>query len=66
MNYNEIDNWPNSWKYCSKDIELGKKLIKLMKPFIEELSNTYSSRTAKMHRDNLWLLGGYVIEHMNK
>jgi hypothetical protein len=66
MNYNEIDKWPNSWKYCSKDIESGKKLIKLMKPFIEELSNTYSSRTAKMHRDNLWLLGGYVIKHMNK
>ena len=66
MNHNEIDKWPDSWKYCSKDIESGNELIKLMKPFLEELSNSYSSRTAKMHRDNLWLLGGFVIEHKNR
>ena len=66
MKMNEIDNWPTSWKITSKDTEYGKKLIKLMKPFIVELSNTYSSKTVKMHVDNLWLLGSYTVERINR
>jgi hypothetical protein len=66
MNINEIDNWPASWEITSKDIKYGKKLIRLMKPFIVELSNNYSSRTLKKHVDDLWLLGGYTIERINR
>ena len=66
MNSKEIDNWPNTWKICSKDIVYGKKLIKLMKPFIDEISKKYSSRTVKKHTDNLWLLGGYTINLINR
>ena len=44
----------------------GRKLIQLMKPFIEELfKSKYSYRTIKNHIDNLWVLGGYIIEEIN-
>jgi hypothetical protein len=66
MNIKEIDNWPTSWKITSKDNQYGKKLKTLMKPFIVELSDTYSPRTVKMHTGNLWLLGGYTIERINR
>lgn len=40
--------------------------MKLMKPFVKELLNSsYSSKTIKEHIDNLWLLGGYIIKHIN-
>ena len=62
----KIDNWPNSWKICNQDIAYGNKLVKLMKPFIIELLETYTSRTVKKHIDNLWLLGGFTIDRINR
>jgi len=66
MNPKEIDSWPSTWKICHEDIEYGKKIIKLMKPFIEALSDTFSPRTVKRYADNLWLLGGFAIELINR
>jgi len=66
MNFKEIDNWPNSWKITSHDTAYGNKLIKLMKPLIVKLSDKYSARTVKKHADNLWLLGGYTIDRINR
>ena len=66
MNLEAINNWPDSWKMYDEDIEYGKEIILLMKPFIEELSKLYSSKTLKTHIDNLWVLGGYTIEHINE
>jgi hypothetical protein len=66
MKINELDNWPDSWKVCPEDVAYGKLLIKLMKPFLVELSAAYSSKTVKRHADNLWLLGGYTISLINK
>lgn len=66
MDINEINKWPKSWAGTDEDIEYGRKIIKLMKPFIKELLNSsYLSRTVKEHIDNLWLLGGHIIEHIN-
>jgi hypothetical protein len=65
MNFDEIDNWPNTWKIGDPDVEYGKLIIKLMKPFIKALSGTLSARTVKQHTDNLWVLGGYAIELIN-
>jgi hypothetical protein len=65
MNFDEIDNWPNTWKIGDPDVEYGRMIIKLMKPFIKALSGRLSSRTVKQHADNLWVLGGYAIELIN-
>jgi hypothetical protein len=35
-------------------------------PFIIELTETRSPRTVKIHKDNLWLLGGYTIDRINR
>jgi hypothetical protein len=66
MDLNDIDHWPSTWQMSSKDIAYGNKLIKLMKPFIIELAETLSPRTVKKHKDNLWLLGGYTINRINR
>jgi len=66
ININKISEWPNSWAGVKEDVEYGQELIKLMKPFIEELLNSsYSYKTIKNHIDNLWILGGFIIKHIN-
>ncbi len=66
INIDEINEWPDSWAGFKEDIECGQKLIPLMRTFIEELLKLeYSYRTIKNHIDNLWVLGGYVIEEIN-
>ena len=62
----DIDNWSNTWMVSNKDIAYGNKLIKLMKPFIHELSETLAPRTVKRHQENLWLLGDYTINRINR
>ena len=62
----DVDRWPDTWKVSSKDIVYGKKLLKLMKPFIVEMEQSLSPRTVKMHKDNLWLLGSYTIDRINR
>lgn len=62
MDFEEIDNWPNSWKIGDQDVEYGRNIIKIMKPFLLALLGSLSSRTVKRHADNLWVLGGYAIE----
>ena len=66
INISEINKWPRSWAGKDEDVEYGRRIMELMKPFITELLNSsYSSKTIKEHIDNLWLLGGYIIKHMN-
>ncbi len=66
INIDEINEWPDSWAGFKEDIEYGQKLIQLMSPFIEELlQSEYSYKIIKNHIDNLWALGGYIIEEIN-
>ena len=66
INIDEINEWPDSWAGFKEDIEYGQKIIQLMRPFIEELlQSEYSYKTIKNHIDNLWSLGGYIIEEIN-
>jgi gamma-glutamyl-gamma-aminobutyrate hydrolase PuuD len=66
MDFNEINKWPKSWAGTDKDIEYGRKIMQLMKLFIIELlDSSYSPKTVKEHIDNLWLLGGHIIKHIN-
>jgi hypothetical protein len=66
INIDEIKEWPDSWAGFKEDIEYGQKLMQLMRPFIEELlESEYSYKTINNHIDNLWALGGYIIEEIN-
>lgn len=66
INIDEINEWTDSWAFVKNDIEYGEELIKLMRPFIEELLNSlYSYKTIKNHIDNLWILGGFIVKHIN-
>jgi hypothetical protein len=62
----DIVDWPNSWKGEDNDLRYGAEIVKLFKPFIESLkSEDLSQKTINRHIDNLWLLGGHLIGHIN-
>jgi len=62
----EINKWPVSWAGTDDDVEYGRRIMELMKPFVRDLLNSsYSSKKIKEHIDNLWLLGGHIIKHIN-
>lgn len=49
-----------------EDVPYGRGLIKLFRPFIEEMIQSgLSQKTLKKHLDNLWLLGGEIIRDIN-
>jgi hypothetical protein len=58
----DLDNWPRSWSGEPCEIESGQRLIACFTPFLLRLLDLGLSRkTLRMHRDNLWLLGGELI-----
>ena len=58
----DLDNWPRSWSGGPCDIEPGQCLVGCFKPFLLHLLDLgLSPKTLRMHRDNLWLLGGGLI-----
>lgn len=58
----DLDNWPKSWSGGPCDIEPGQRLVACFTPFLLHLIDLGLSRkTLRMHRDNLWLLGGELI-----
>ena len=66
IDISEINRWPRSWAGTDEDVEYGRRIMELMKPFVRELLNSsYSSKTIKEHINNLWLLGGHIIKHVN-
>ena len=63
---NDIKDWPKSWACEKNDYLYGKKIIKLFIPFINLLKDDKLTRkTINTHIDNLWLLGGFLIKHIN-
>ena len=63
----DIDEWPESWKGVQEDIEYGKEILIEIKRFIKHLiSKNYKQKTIKRHIDNLWLLGGEIIDRINR
>lgn len=49
-----------------EDIPYGQELIRLFRPFIEEMIQSgLSQKTIKRHLDNLWLLGGEIIRDVS-
>lgn len=62
----DIAEWPKSWMIVDEDIEYGEKVMKVFIPFlIDIVKKGYLRRTVKNHIDNIWLLGGEVIDRIN-
>jgi hypothetical protein len=58
----DLHDWPRSWSVEPCDIEPGQRLVVCFTPFLLHLLDLGLSRkTLRMHRDNLWLLGGELI-----
>jgi hypothetical protein len=62
-----INNWADRWKGFQKDVKLGNRIIEdVFIPFIEHvIDKGLAKRTIKRHIDNLWLLGGEIINRIN-
>lgn len=50
-----------------KDLAPGRKLVECFLPFLMHLAmSSLSKRTIQNHVDNMWLLGGEIIRHLNE
>lgn len=63
----DLDSWPKSWSFEPRDIEPGQRIVTSFKPFLLHLLRLgRSPKTLRMHRDNLWALGGDIVEELHK
>ena len=61
----DYQEWPKRWMVTEEDLPYGRKLIELMRPFVEHLiASGLTVRTIRRHVDNLWLLGGEIIRRV--
>ena len=61
----DLDQWPASWAYEARDIPPGLRIVQCFKPFLREmLARSLSRKTLRLHRDNIWVLGGEVIRRV--
>lgn len=57
--------WPSRWQYEKCDEAPGQKIVACFTPFLQHLLGLNLSRkTLRLHRDNLWLLGGELIRDL--
>jgi hypothetical protein len=62
----DLDQWPSSWMGEPRDLRPGQQIVDCLKPFLLHLlTSGFSRTTLRKHRDNLWLLGGELIAHLN-
>src|ERR1700730_12832240 len=58
----DLDQWPRSWAYEARAIPHGLRIVACFKPFLcAMLARSLSRKTLRLHRDNVWVLGGEVI-----
>lgn len=58
----DIRDWPDRWKGESRDVPLGKEIVRAVRPFLEALvSSELADSTVRRHVDNIWLLGGEIV-----
>jgi hypothetical protein len=61
----DLDQWPASWAYEARDIPYGLRIVQCFRPFLREmLALSLSRKTLRLHRDNIWVLGGEVIRRL--
>ena len=62
----DLEQWPKSWMYEERDLSSGQRMVDCFKPFLRHLLDlNLSHKTFRKHRDNLWLLGGKLIEDLH-
>ena len=58
----DLATWPRSWSVEPRDIAPGQQLVERFTPFLLHLlAAGLSRKTLRLHRDNLWALGGEMI-----
>jgi hypothetical protein len=63
----DLADWPRSWRFEERDVAPGERIVELFKPFLMHLLGSGLSRkTLCLHRDNLWILGGEIIRHLQE
>jgi hypothetical protein len=63
----DLERWPRSWIYEERDLSHGQQMVECFKPFMRHLVSSGSSRrTLRLHRDNLWILGGEIISKLHE
>jgi hypothetical protein len=61
----DLAEWPALWRYEDRDVLPGQQIVDCFKPFLLHLlSLGLSPKTQRLHRDNLWLLGGELIREL--
>jgi hypothetical protein len=61
----DLDEWPRSWAGEARDIPPGLRMVEYFKPFLRHLlARNLSRKTLHQHRDNIWVLGGEVINQL--
>jgi hypothetical protein len=62
----DLNGWPRSWMGLEKDLPPGEQLVKLFRPFLEQLAaSSLSPKTIQKHVDNMWALGGEFIRDLH-
>jgi len=63
----DLEQWPRNWMYEERDLSHGQQMVECFKPFLRHLlSSGLSRKTLRLHRDNLWLLGGEIISDLHE
>jgi hypothetical protein len=61
----DLAEWPQRWCYEDCDTLPGQQIVACFTPFLRHLlSSDLSPKTRRLHRDNLWLLGGELIHEL--
>ncbi|WP_454743881.1 hypothetical protein [Cupriavidus necator] len=59
----DLKDWPASWRFDNEDIPSGQAIVEVFTPFLQHLlAQGYARKTLYRHRENLWILGGHLIE----
>lgn len=59
----DLEYWPRRWYYDEPNLPRDEQIVALIKPFLTHLlSENLSPKTRRRHRDNVWLLGGELIQ----
>ncbi len=62
----DLECWPGSWMGLDSDIPIGRRIVQVMRLFLEAmLEARFSYTTINRHVGNLWLLGGEIISRVH-
>ena len=62
----DFPEWPKRWMGIEQDLEYGKNLLEIIRPFAEHIAESnLSNKTVNKHLTNLWLLGGEIIRNVS-